>query len=76
MANLYCGLVMKLIDWKSDVIRNDVIFRDVTPCSMATIFLWGFDVLILWVLLVKDQSSLWDTLSSVVRPSVCPAVCP
>ena len=47
MANLYCGLITKFIYWQNDVIRNDVIFHDVTRCSMATIFLRGFDVLIL-----------------------------
>ena len=41
MVNLYCGLIMKLIYWKNDVIRNDVIFHDVTRCSMATIFSMG-----------------------------------
>ena len=52
MANLYCGLLMKLIFWKNDVIRNDVIVYDVTRCLMATIFLLGFDVLILIFIIV------------------------
>ena len=43
---------MKLIYWKKDVIRNDVIFQDVTRCSMATIFLWDFKVLILIFIIV------------------------
>ena len=52
MANLYCGLIMELIYWKNDVIRNDVIFNDVTRCSMATIFLLGFNVLNLIFIIV------------------------
>ena len=52
MANLYCGLIMKYIYWKNDVIRNDFIIHDVTRCSMATIFLWGFNVLILIFIIV------------------------
>ena len=47
MANLYCGLMMKLIYWINDVIRNDVIFHDVIWFSIATFFLWGYIVLIL-----------------------------
>ena len=43
---------MKLIYWKNDVIRNDVIFHNVTRCSMATIFLWGFSVMILNFIIV------------------------
>ena len=52
MANLYCGLIMKLIYWKNDVIRNEVIFHDVTRCSMATIFLWVLYVFILIFIIV------------------------
>ena len=52
MANLYCGLIMKLIYLKNDVNRYDVIFHDVTRCSMATIILWGFSVLILIFIIV------------------------
>ena len=49
MANLFCGLIMKLIYLKKNgVMRNGVIFYDVTRCLMATIFLWGFHVLILF----------------------------
>ena len=43
---------MKLIYWKNDVIRNNVIFHDVTQCSMATIFLWGFYVSILIFIII------------------------
>ena len=48
----YSGLIMKSIYLKNDVIRNDVIFHDVTRCSMVTIFLWGFNVLILIFIIV------------------------
>ena len=47
MANLYCGLIMKFIYWKNYDIINDVIFHDVIRCSMSTIFLKGFNVLVL-----------------------------
>ena len=43
---------MKLIYWKNDVIRNDIIVHDVTRCSMTTIFLWEFNVLILIFIIV------------------------
>ena len=43
---------MKLMYWKNYVIRNYVIFHDVTRCSMATIFLWGFNGLILIFIIV------------------------
>ena len=52
MANSYCGLIMKLTYWKYDVMRNDVIFHDATRCSMATIFLLRFNVLILIFIIV------------------------
>ena len=52
MANLYCGLIMKLIYWKNNVIGNDAIFHDVTRCSMATIFLLGYNVFILIFIIV------------------------
>ena len=52
MANLYCGLIMKLIYWKNDVISNDAIFHGVTRCSMSTIFLWGYIVFILIFIIV------------------------
>ena len=52
MANLYCGLIMQLIFWKNDVIRNDIIFHDVTRYSMATIFLLGLNVLVLICIIV------------------------
>ena len=51
-APLNSGLIMKLIYWKNDVIRNDVIFHDGTRCSMATISLWGFNVLIIIFIIV------------------------
>ena len=47
MANLYFVFIMKLI-----YLKNDVIFHDVTRCSMATIFLWGLNVLILIFIVV------------------------
>ena len=62
MANSYCGLIIKLIYWKNDVIRNDVIFHDVTRCSMATIFLLGFNVLVL----IFYHSFVVDTKESIL----------
>ena len=52
MANLYCALILKLIYWQNDVIRNNGIFHDISRCSMATIFLWGFNVFILIFIIV------------------------
>ena len=35
MENLYSSLIMKLIYWKRDVIRNDIIFRDVSDVPLS-----------------------------------------
>ena len=43
---------------------------------MALFLVGAYHTTVFLALLVKDQSSLWDTLSSVVRPSVRPSVHP
>ena len=39
MAKQYCRLIMKLINWKNDVTRNDIIFVMPLDNIIATIFL-------------------------------------
>ena len=60
MANIYYGLLVKLIYWKNDVIRYDVIFDDVTRCSMTTIFLWwlSLDFIFYHSFVIDTQESI------------------